>query len=145
MIKPSKFILTSDYTTGINDAKIAKIFTLPDSFTVPKGGDYYLLDEEFDIGKTAAGMRIVLSSSRWDNQYLIDPSNFYVHGVVSAPSFGLYNQNTLISGSITRVGTKVRIQVYAWDEIGADDIRFTDCGQTLTLGVETFISPFDAK
>lgn len=142
MTQPSKFIFNTDYATSQNDAIKILTAVIPDSFTVPSP-PFYIVDTYLKIGELAAGMRFVLKSSKYSD-VLVNPVTFQIPATYYSQQLE-ESFDSLLTGNIIRSSAgQVRLRItpslgYVF-QVGD---RFSNCGQTLTLSVQTFLSPFE--
>jgi hypothetical protein len=142
MTQPSKFIFNTDYATSQNDAIKKFTVVIPASFSV-YSTPYYVVNQEFSVGTKAAGMRIVVKSSKYSD-ILINPTSFDIPATYYSQYLQEYSESALLANIVRSAPGKVRIRVIP--SLGAvyqAGDSFSNCGQTLTISVETFLSPFE--
>lgn len=131
---PSRFIINSDYATLKNDAKGSVSVTIPNLVNTLAGGDNVVYRATLQIGASkSAGYRFYITSSKYG--YAICSPAFDVPCKQSG-------YDTSFSCYIYRQGDSFVLEVVF---ISNPDISlsYTDCGQTLTLHIQSFIDPFD--
>lgn len=133
-MKPSRFILNSDYATLKNDAEGVVQLTVPNLVNIPASGDNVVYKATLQIGTPSAGLRSYVTSSK------------YAYAL-SSPSFFLAckqdGYNSSASVDISRNGQNIELRVTFASAYGAAT-KYTGMGQVLTLHVETFVDPFQA-
>lgn len=134
-MKPSRFILNSDYATLKNDAEGTVQISLPDLVNVPSGGPNVVYKATIQIGASpSAGVRSYVTSSKY-NYAIVAPSFF-----IACQQDGY---DSVCSCDISRVdGNKIEIRV-TFPSAAGEATQYTGMQQTLTLHAKTFINPFD--
>ena len=132
---PSKFILNTDYATLKNDAEGVATLVIPDIVNIPAGSDDSIYRTTLQIGASSdAGYRFYVTSSKYN--YAIATPSFNVlckeSGYDSSFSCQVYRQGNSF------VFEAVFASSPYWTS------QYTDAGQTLTLHIQSFISPFDS-
>ena len=132
---PSRFILNTDYATLKNDAEGVATLVIPDIVNIPAGSDDSIYRTTLQIGASKdAGYRFYVTSSKYN--YAIATPSFNVlckeSGYDSSFSCQVYRQGNSF------VFEAVFASSPYWT------IQYTDAGQTLTLHIQSFISPFDS-
>lgn len=134
---PSRFIINTDYATSKNDATGTATLTIPSLVNV--AADEHnptpvIYRTRVQIGASkSAGYRFYITSSRFD--YAIPCSEFYISCTVNGEpgEFG---------GLLYRDGNEFVLEAIFYRDI-QENLTYTDCGQTLTLHIQSFIDPFD--
>ena len=130
IMKPSRFILNTDYVTHQNDAEIEITISLPSSYTVPKNQT-----KKFSASKTLTG-----SSSKDYRCYITSSAfNFAITGVLEGQL--AYGSNTMLL-AIEREKDKFTFSAYM--PATTVDKTYSGTGQTLTAHIQTFVDPFQA-
>ena len=131
---PSKFIINTDYATLKNDASGTAVITIPDTVNTPVGSDT-IYRATLQIGASdGAGYRFYITSSKYN--YAITSPAFAVACKESGYDSYFYCQ-------VYRQGKSFVFEaVFMGDDWGT--YHYTNSGQTLTLHIQSFISPFDA-
>lgn len=132
---PSRFILNTDYATLKNDAEGIATLVIPDVVNIPAGSDDSVYRTTLQIGASSeAGYRFYVTSSKYN--YAIATPSFNVlckeSGYDSSFSCQVYRQGNSFIFEAVFAGSPYYTSQY------------TDAGQTLTLHIQSFISPFDA-
>lgn len=131
---PSRFIINSDYATLKNDAKGKISLTIPNLVNTTTGGDNIVYRSTLQIGASkSAGYRFYITSSKYS--YAIATPAFDVlckeSGYDSSFSCHIYRQgDSFVLEAIFAASPYM-------------SFSYTDCGQTLTLYIQSFIDPFD--
>jgi len=142
MIHPSRLKYSSDYATTTNDAVGSFTVVVPDTYTLPASGPFYLVDTEYNIGSAAASMRLCVKSSRTGLCYP-SISTFYLPAKVHYQYSGEDSDTTLIGWIYRSAPSKVRVRIIPnITAISQQGDRYYDMGQTLTISASTFLSPF---
>ena len=149
-MKPSRFILNSLYATLTNDANGVLNLTIPPSFTLPAGSTTPPLSATLNIGKTSAGMRMTLTSSKYPGVALAG-SIWLVDCTATYTSFVSGSQETADSSlyvwAYRSAPSQVKLVVMPNVPAVANPnypITITNAAQTLSLNVSTFLSPFES-
>lgn len=131
-MRPSRFILNSDYATLKNDAEGVVQLTVPGLVNIPAGGANVVYKATLQIGSPSAGLRSYVTSSKYSY-------------ALSSPSFFLAckqdGYDSSASVDISRNGLLIELRVTFAAAYG-QATQYTDMGQTLTLHAETFVDPF---
>ena len=145
-MKPSRYILNSDYATLKNDEEISLSIDLPDSFVLPAGGTR-MFSATATGGQKSAGMRWSISSSKYPNVNLVSPT-FTIPCKVSLYFEGQHMEwEDILTGWIYRSGPRtIKMDIipnysYVVQVAGA---TISECGQRITAKVQTVLSPFEA-
>lgn len=137
MVKPSNFIMNSDYATLANDDTGIATVTIPGGVSVPAGGTY-IQSVDIAIGATASINRIQFSSSKdFNTRYsAIGFMGWTRIGTVlgATASYEVYAIPHRISSGF------LRLDAYIPNPYG--DVLIGDSGnETLTFYIDTFIPP----
>lgn len=134
-MKPSRFIMNTDYATLKNDAEGTAQLTLPNLVNIPAGSGNVVYSATIQIGaSSSAGIRSYVTSSKY-NYALCSPSFF-----IACKQDG---NDSSCSCDISRVdANKIQIRVTFAAADGAST-QYTGMQQTLTIHAKTFINPFD--
>ena len=145
-MKPSRYILNSDYATLKNDAEVSLSIDLPNSFTITPGTPR-TFSATATGGQKSAGMRWSVSSSKYPNVNLVS-STFTIPCKCSLVYQGEQMEwDDVMTGFIYRSGPRtVRMDIipnysYLVQIAGA---TISNCGQRVTAKLQTFLSPFEA-
>lgn len=131
---PSRFIINTDYATSKNDASGEAVLVIPNQVNIGTGGDNVIYKTKLQIGASqSAGYRFYVTSSKYS--YAICTPFFAVDCKLNGydSSYNCY---------VYRDGKNFVLEAI----FGADDygtMNYTNCGQTLTLHMQSFIDPFD--
>ena len=127
-------LLNTDYATLKNDASGTAVLTIPSNVNIPAGSDDIVYRATLQIGASPdAGYRFYVTSSKYN--YAIASPAFDVACKESGYDSGFNCQ-------IYRQGNSFIFEaVFAGSPYWTS--QYTDCGQTLTLHIQSFISPFD--
>lgn len=134
MSKPSRFILNTDFITTHNDMSGTVNLTLPSTVNATNDRSY---EATIDIGTdTASGYRFYITSSKFPGY------------AICAPEFNFKCKqdggDTSVGGSVYRQGKSFVFEVIFPGTGGQGSTTYTDCGQTLTLHIQSFIDPFQS-
>ena len=149
-MKPSRFIMNSNYATSQNDATGSFTVTIPSSWVIPRAG-IRAIDSYYSIGQKSSGMRTVISSSKYPGVNLVSTS-------IIVPCTGTYYSNSQ-QATIT-INSFIYVYTYRWSpdrlilraiaktpdrtEWRTGDYTITNAAQTITCHVSTFLSPFES-
>ena len=134
MSKPSRFILNTDFITTHNDMSGTVNLTIPSTVNATNDRSY---SATIDIGAdTAAGYRFFITSTKFPDY------------AICAPEFNFKckqdGYDTSVGGSVYRQGKSFVFEVIFPGTGGQGSTTYTDCGQTLTLHIQSFIDPFQS-
>lgn len=140
MVKPSDFILTTDFATFKNDAIGQFTLTIPGSLVVLPN-TFYSTSSSFDIGTAGAPARTYINSSAFPSKWFFGPALQI-----------LATGNDSISGSVTyqcfivisrTSPTTVTATAYIPGNTTGPGILTTEpTARTITIKAATFIPPF---
>ncbi|MFV0485352.1 MAG: hypothetical protein ACK5MU_03985 [Candidatus Saccharimonadales bacterium] len=141
-MKPSRFNINTDYATTINDDSGALTLTIPATFVIPAGSTISPFEATAAVGQKSASMRFNISSSKYPGKSVITP-NF---NIPATYTFNGQTTEDFLIGYIYRPATgQVRIHVEPNYSISYQDgATVTNVGQTITLKINTFLSPFES-
>lgn len=132
---PSRFIINTDYATLKNDASGKAVLTVPSLVNTTAGGADVIYRTRLQIGASqAAGYRFYVTSSKYN--YALTTPCFILDCKLDGYESGF-------TGLVYRDGDSFVLEVI----FSAEDNytrQYTDCGQTLTLHIQSFIDPFDS-
>lgn len=133
MSKPSRFILNTDFITTHNDMSGTVNLTIPSTVTVSSSDVKY--SATIDIGADmAAGYRFYITSSKFPGYAICAPEfNFKC-----ADGYG----DASVGGSVYRQGKAFVFEVVF--PYSGQVMTYSNCGQTLTLHIQSFIDPFQS-
>lgn len=140
MTCPSKFIFNSDYKSIPSDANTKLQIVLPDSFIVPAYSTQWWFDRTIKIGSNSTIARITVMSSKYGSA---TPCSA-VFSVPAHYSSAYGSGDGTINFSINRSNTgEFRLRSLLFN--GTDSpTTWSGMGQTLTISIATFLTPFDA-
>lgn len=145
-MKPSRYILNSDYATLKNDEEVTLSIDIPNSFTITPGRAV-TFSATATGGQKSAGMRWSISSSKYPNVNLVSPT-FTIPCKCSVNFQGEHMEWTdTMTGFLYRSGPRtIKMDIipnysYVVQVAGA---TISECGQRITAKVQTFLSPFEA-
>ena len=131
---PSRYIINSDYATLKNDASGSISVIIPNSVNTTTGGDNIVYRSTIKIGASqSAGYRFYITSSKYG--YAIATPAFDVSCKESGYDSGF-------SCHVYRQGDSFVLEAIFMSS-AYTSFFYTDCGQTLTLHIQSFIDPFD--
>lgn len=137
--RPSRYIQHSGYATVKTYEPIVATLTIPDSVTVDASADVVYSVPITLPTTNGIAWRAVVSSDKYSNG-VITPS-FLIP--CKATEMGS-EYDTFVYGEVLRsssVSAELRV-VFATAHL--DTIVYSDCGQTLTIKLQPYLSPFDA-
>lgn len=143
MVKPSHFILTTDYATLKNDDSDALQVTAPGAQAVPSAtgplGGFLEYHQDIEVGAQGSVTRLQISSSKDSNTvYSTRDLSVQHNGTVGGIPGFLYS----VTAFTYRVSsTTIRCQVYILNPYSG--ILTTETGdETFTFYINTFIPPY---
>lgn len=137
--RPSRYIQHSGYATVKTYEPITATLTVPDNVTVSADDDVvYSVDLNLPTEEGIAWRAVVMSDKY--NIGIITPS-FLVP--CSATEMGS-TYDTFVYGEVLRISpTNARLRI-VFATAHLDTIVYSDCGQTFTIKLQPYLSPFDA-
>lgn len=142
MVKPSQFILNTDYATLKNDDEATLTFTIPGSIVIPASGSYSnTTSHTIDIGTTGAPMRALINSSYNPNLWFYG-SVLQVNAAGTDSIVGAVNYQYWIA--VTRSSqTTADVLVIIANQTGTGGTLTTEpTARTITVRLSSFIPPF---
>lgn len=146
MTQPSKFIFNSDYASLKNDDLKTFSIVIPPNFTVPADTAYTVVSQEFTIGQKAAGMRVIAKSNKSGSYIIPDASAFQIPATATLLDFGGQVVPSALYVNVHR-SAPGKIKIVVVPNMGAGmptRVAWSDCGQTITFSVATYLSPFSS-
>ena len=137
--RPSRFIQHSDYATIKTYEPIIASVVVPDSVFVGIQNDtVYSVDLDLPTVK-GIGWRAIVMSDKYDIG--VNTPSFLVP--CTATEMGS-DYSTFFYGEVIRISsTKVRFQL-VFSTAHLDTITYSECGQTFTIKLQPYLSPFEA-
>lgn len=138
--RPSRYIQHSDYATVKTYEPIIASITVPDTVVVDEFNDVvYSIDLDLPTLK-GIGWRAIVMSDKYDIG--INTPSFLVP--CKATEMGYQDYDTLYYGEVIRISPyQVRFQL-VFSTAHLDTITYSECGQTFTIKLQPYLSPFDA-
>lgn len=139
MVKPSQFILNTDYATLKNDATGSFSFVIPASIVIP-AFDYYTASYNLTIGTAGAPARTFINSSQSPTLWFLGANlQIQIDGVDSISGPVVYGCFIYISRSASNVVTAT---VVIYNTNGVGNLTTESTARTITIKVNTFLPPF---
>jgi len=141
MVKPSRFILNTDYATLKNDDEAILTFTIPGSIVIPASGSYSnVTSHTIDIGTTGAPMRALINSSYNANLWFYG-SVLQINALGSYSVIGAFTYQYWIA--VTRSSqTTADVLVIIANQIPGNTLTTEATARTITVRLSSFIPPF---
>lgn len=143
-MKPSRFRINMDYATIKNDSSGQLQLVIPSTFTIPAGGIRDPFEATTTLGQKSASMRFNVSSSKYARKSITAP-NFSIPATYTDTETGVSTEDFLVAYIYRPSPSQVRLHVEPNYSISIQDgATVSNVGQTLTLKVNTFLSPFES-
>jgi len=142
MVKPSRFILNTDYATLKNDDEAILTFTIPGSIVIPASGSYSnVTSHTVEIGTTGAPMRALINSSYNANLWFYG-SVLQINASGTDSIIGAVTYQYWIA--VTRSSqTTADVLVIIANQTGTGGTLTTEpTVRTITVRLSSFIPPF---